>query len=202
MKINEDILDKLNKPLNDIELENEIIKLSNSDAEKEELREIYSKLRNLEYNNFKLSENYKNSALLKVNNKIDTQKVIHKLNRVSFAMYCSLILLFSFLTYNTLFENKPDENMIIFNKNDIEFFTNINTEEVKNTLLYTDYIEPLKEKSSSNNNSKVEEMDEEVLAIAETNKYLLSQSYIPAVDDILLYECVDEEILKNIIKNL
>ena len=46
------------------------------------------------------------------------------------------------------------------------------------------------------------EKDEEILAIAETNKYLLSQSYIPAVDDILLYECLDEEMLQNIIKKL
>jgi len=200
MILNEEILKKLNKPLNDSELEKEIESLSSSSLEKEELKHVYESLRKLDVNNLSISESYKNDVLFRVNKKISKQKILVKLNKISLAGYFTIMVLFSVLSYYNFFYSKYDNKNFKLSLKDVEYLNSLSNSDIKKTFIYNDYIEP--QKKIQNKNSSVIEKDDELIAIAETNKYLLRQNYIPAVDDILLYECVDDDMLNNIFTNL
>jgi hypothetical protein len=200
MILNEEILKKLNKQLNDIELEKELDELSSSALEKEELRKVYESLRKLDVYNVSISESYKNDLLFRVNKKINKQKILVKLNRVSLAGYFTIMILFIVLSYHNFFYSKYDNKNFKLSLKDVEYLNNLSISDIKNTFIDNDYIEP--QKKIQNKNRNVSEKDDELIAIAETNKYLLHQNYIPAVDDILLYECVDDDMLNNIFTNL
>lgn len=202
MTIDEKILEKLNLSLTDIEINANIEELVKNGYDKNELIKIYYSLQKINFKTPILSEHYKNSLVFNVNTKIKSKKEIRRLNRYSLALYASLAILFILFIYNNFSYVQNNQNLIKFTKSDIEILKQINSKDLEKTSLYTDYIIPEKEIKTNTTNKESEVADEELVAIAETNKQMISDNYIPGVDDALLYECADEEMLKSIFKNL
>jgi hypothetical protein len=202
MTIDEKILEKLNLSLTENEIKSSIEDLTKNGYDKNELLKIYYSLQKINLGTPNLSEHYKNSLILNVNAKIKSKKEISRLNRYSFALYTSLAILLVLFIYNNFSYVQHNENLIKFSKSDIEILTQINSKDLEKTSLYSDYIIPDKEMKNNIKSEKSEVADEELVAIAETNTQIISDNYIPGVDDALLYECADEEMLNSIFKNL
>ena len=202
MTIDEKILEKLNLSLTENEIDSNIEELAKNGYDKNELLKIYYSLQKINLKTPDLSEHYKNSLILDVNAKIKSKKEISRLNRYSFALYASLAILLVLFIYNNFSYVQHNENLIKFTKSDIEILTQINSKDLEKTSLYSDYIIPEKEMKNNIKSEKSEVTDEELVAIAETNTQIISDTYIPGVDDALLYECADEEMLNSIFKNL
>lgn len=202
MTIDEKILGKLNLSLTENEIKSNIEELAKNGYDKNELLKIYYSLQKINLKTPDLSEYYKNSLILNVNAKIKSKKEISRLNRYSFALYASLAILLVLFIYNNFSYVQHNENLIKFTKSDIEILTQINSKDLEKTSLYSDYIIPEKEMKNNIKSEKSEVIDEELVAIAETNTQIISDTYIPGVDDALLYECADEEMLNSIFKNL
>lgn len=202
MTIDEKILEKLNLSLTENEIKSSIEDLTKNGYDKNELLKIYYSLQKINLGTPNLSEHYKNSLILNVNAKIKSKKEISRLNRYSFVLYTSLAILLVLFIYNNFSYVQHNENLIKFSKSDIEILTQINSKDLEKTSLYSDYIIPDKEMKNNIKSEKSEVADEELVAIAETNTQIISDNYIPGVDDALLYECADEEMLNSIFKNL
>lgn len=205
MKINEDIFNKLNKNLSDDELDKYLNNLISKNEDINEYKKLYNAIKELKANNYYLSEDYKNEILLKVNNKLAKNYLIRKVNTLSYALYFSLAMLIAAFFYNINFNSNviKENHTIILSDADKALLEEIEPE-VKKTMNYSELFIPEKKDNSIVKSKNYEgiKTDEELLALVETNKHLLSENYIPAVDDVLLYECLDDDLIDKIFNKL
>ncbi len=206
MKINEEILNKFTMNLSDDELDKYLADLLNTNEDKNEYKKLYYALKELNQNNYNLTDDYKNKVLFKVNNKLVKNRLINKINKLSYALYFVLALLIGTFFYNLDFNSdtySKNNNKVTLSEADKALLKEIEPE-VKKLMNYTELLKVEKKNVNKEKDKVVKEIknDEELLAIVETNKYFLSENYIPAVDDLLLFECLDEELIEKIFNKL
>ncbi|HPN37660.1 MAG TPA: hypothetical protein PL041_04605 [Melioribacteraceae bacterium] len=202
MKINEEILQKLSL-IDNSDFEKELETLIKLGYSKDEIFRTVNSLRKLDATGIKLNDDYKSSLIVKVNNKVNKTNNLIRLNKISYVLYISLFVLFSIFIYSSIgFERQTNNQIITFNNNDKAILNQLKEEDIVKSSTMTDLVETKIHKSNITYKPEERIKDDELVAIAEENKFALSDNYIPGVDDVLLYECADEEMLKSIFKNL